>query len=386
MKKLHTEELKMVILKILMVGSSLEQNGGIATFEKLILKHASTDIEIRHITSHDEGSIVHRLIIFGQALINLLGRLLFQKTDIVYLQISEGGNLLRKSIITLIAFLFRKPVLMHAHGAEFHLTYSRLPEWAKQLLSGIFCRCSGLIVLSNTWKDYYVLNLGLNPQQVFVLPNPVELPAEIPQRLNINRVTLLFCGRVGERKGTFDLINAFANLSAEQKNCAQLIIAGDGDIEQGRKLVENLNLTEYITFVGWVNSEQRDKLLAKADVFLLPSYNEGLPMAILEAMSWGLPVISTPVGGIPELITSNENGLLVEPGDIQQLSVAMQSLIINEELRLILGRTARERVMPLDIKIYLNSLLDIYRSVLKNETQLKHEIHNRSYSQENQSL
>ncbi|RCJ32942.1 glycosyl transferase family 1 [Nostoc minutum NIES-26] len=354
----------MMKLKILMLGSSLEQNGGIATFEKLIIKYAPTEIEIQHITSHDEGSIAHRLIIFCQALGKFFWKLIFEQTDIIYLQISERANIFRKSIFALIAFLFRKPVLLHAHGAEFHLTYSRLPKWAKQLLSGIFRRCSGLIVLSKTWKDYYVINLGLNPQQVFVLPNPAELPVEIPQRSNADRVTLLFCGRVGQRKGTFDLIEAFANLPVEQKNCTKLIIAGDGDIEQGRKLVEKLNLTKHITFAGWVNSEQRDKLLAEVDIFILPSYNEGLPMAILEAMSWGLPVITTPVGGIPELVVPNENGLLVKPGDIQQLSAAILSLITNEELRLIMGRTARERVMPYDIKNYVNSLLSVYKSVL----------------------
>lgn len=353
-------------IKIAMLGPSLNQNGGIATFEKLILKYAPKNLHIQHITSHDEGSIIHRIIIFGQALIKFVWRLLFQKLDIVYLQLSERGNLLRKAIIALIAFAFRKPVLMHAHGAEFHITYAGLPQWAKQCFSSILRHCSGLIVLSNTWKDYYVKNLNLNPERVFVLPNPTELPADIPQRSNVSKVTLLFCGRVGQRKGTFDLIRAFANLPSEQKNCAELIIAGDGDIEQGQSLVTSLNLTEHITFLGWVNSERRNQLLKEADILILPSYNEGLPMAILEAMSWGLPIISTPVGGIPELVIPNENGLLVEPGDIQQLSIAIQSLITNEELRLAMGRKARERVIPLDIKSYVNSLSDVYRSVLKN--------------------
>lgn len=348
-----------------MVGSSLDQNGGIASVEKLLVKHAPTEIEIQHITSFDDGSIIYKLILFTTALGKLLWGLVSQKTDIVYLHFSERGSLLRKSILAVIAFLFRKPVVMHAHGAEFHLNYSQLPQWVQQLVSQIFRRCYGLIVLSNSWKDFYVQNLGLNPQQVFVLPNPTELPLEIPQRQNVNKVTLLFCGRVGQRKGTFDLIKAFANLPAEEKNCAKLMIAGDGDIEQGRNLVESLNIAEHITFLGWVNSEQRDKLLARADVFILPSYNEGLPMAILEAMSWGLPVITTPVGGIPELVIPNENGLLVTPGDIQQLSAAMQSLIINEQLRLTLGRTARKSVIPFDVKNYLNSLVDVYRSVLK---------------------
>lgn len=358
----------MTTLKIIMLGVGLEQNGGIAAFENLIMKYAPSDIEIQHITSHEEGSSIHKLKVFGQAFVKFLWRLASQRTDIVYLQVSERANLLRKSIFALIAFLFRKPVLLHAHGAEFHITYSRLPQWAKQLLSNIFRRCSGLIVLSNTWKDYYVLNLGLNPQQVFVLPNPTELPVQIPQRLNSHKVTLLFCGRVGQRKGTFDLIRAFANLSDEQKNCTELIIAGDGEIEQGRKLAENLNLGEYITFLGWVNSEQRDELLAKADVFILPSYNEGLPLAILEAMGWGLPVISTPVGGIPELVVPNQNGLLVNPGDIEQLSAAIQMLIENESLRRSLGVVARKTVEPFDVKNYTTQLANIYYSISDQAT------------------
>ncbi|OKH41532.1 glycosyl transferase family 1 [Calothrix sp. HK-06] len=356
-----------MVLKIAMVGASLEQNGGIATVEKLILKYAPCDIEIQHIVSHDEGSITHRLMVFGQALGNLLYRLLSQKTDIVYIHLSDGGSLLRKAIIALTAFCFRKPVLMHAHGAEFHSTYSRLPQRAKQWLSNIFRRCDGFIVLSNTWKDFYVLNLGLNPQQVFVLPNPTELPLQTPQRLNANKVTLLFCGRVGQRKGAFDLIRAFAKLPAQQQNCSELILAGDGDIEQGQKLVESLNIEKHINFLGWLNSEQRDKLLASADVFVLPSYNEALPMAILEAMGWGLPVISTPVGGIPELVISNKNGFLVSPGDIQQLYEAMQTLIENKALRLSLGNAARATVTPFDVRNYSCQLAQIFRQVLQSK-------------------
>ncbi len=346
--------------KIIMVGASLEQNGGIATVEKLILKHIFDHIEIQHINSHDEGSIGYRLRVFTWALGNLLWILIFQKTDIVYIHLSDGGSVLRKAIITLIAFIFRKPVLIHTHGAEFHVTYSKLPQLAKQLLNSIFAGCNSFIVLSNTWKDFYVLNLGLEPEQVFVLPNPTELPDQIPQRLNVSQVSLLFCGRVGERKGTFDLIKAFAKLPQEIQNYSQLTIAGDGDIKAARNLVETLNITAHINFVGWVNSEERDKLLINADIFILPSYNEGLPMAILEAMGWGLPIITTPVGGIPELVIQNKNGLLVTPGDIQELSQAMQSLIENENLRLSLGKDARATVTPFDVHNYCGQLSNIF--------------------------
>ncbi|MBV9389135.1 MAG: glycosyltransferase family 4 protein [Chroococcidiopsidaceae cyanobacterium CP_BM_ER_R8_30] len=353
-------------LNIVMVGACLNQNGGIATVEKLILKHVPSDIEIQHISSHDEGSILYRLIVFERALVTLLWRLLSRKTDLIHIHLSDGGSILRKAILTIVAFMFRKPVVMHAHGAEFHSTYFGLPKIAQQVLGGILRQCDGFIVLSKTWEDFYISNLGLNAKQVFVLPNPTELPAQVIHRTNVTKVSLVFCGRIGQRKGAFDLIRAFANLPVKQKNDSQLILAGDGELKQGRKLVESLNLTEHVTFLGWIDASARDELLSKADVFVLPSYNEGLPMALLEAMGWGLPTIATPVGGIPDLVTSNKNGLLVTPGDIQQLSAAMQLLIENETLRLSLGSAARETVAPFDVKTYCYRLSDVYGSVLES--------------------
>lgn len=351
-------------IQVVMLGASLDQNGGIATLEKLILKHTPTAFDIQHITSHDEGTILHRVKIFGRGLKVLLEKILEGKVDLVHIHLSDGGSALRKAILTLIASLFRKPVIMHAHGAEFHLTYLNLPQWLQRLLSATFRQCICFIVLSKTWKDFYVFNLGLNEKQVFILPNPTELPAQVPSRTNVKKVKLVFFGRIGQRKGAFDLIRAFATLTTELKKCSELILAGDGELVQAQELVESLNLVEYVTFLGWIDAPARDELLAKADVFVLPSYNEGLPMALLEAMGWGLPVLTTPVGGIPELVVSMKNGLLVNPGDLQQLSEALQSLIENEALRLSLGSAARQSVEPFDINTYCERLTEIYHSIL----------------------
>ncbi|MDZ8108187.1 MAG: glycosyltransferase family 4 protein [Nostoc sp. DedQUE12a] len=350
---------------ILMLGASLEQNGGIASVEKLIIKHISPDMKIQHITTHDEGSITYRIMVFAKALVRLLWVILTEKIDVVHIHISDGGSVVRKAIFCVVAFIFDKPVLMHAHGAEFQVTYAKLPRLAQQILRQIFHRCQKFIALSKNWYDYYILNLGLNPNQVIVLPNPSELPSQIPDRQNRNQIILVFCGRVGERKGAFDLIQAYADLPDNQKKSAQLIIAGDGEIEKAQQLAASLNLTERVTFLGWIDSEKRDEVLLKADVFILPSYNEGLPMAILEAMGWSLPVISTPVGGIPELVISNKNGLLVTPGNIQQLSEAMKLLIEDRALRLSLGSNARKSVEPFDVKNYSIKLADIYHSLSK---------------------
>jgi glycosyltransferase involved in cell wall biosynthesis len=105
-------------------------------------------------------------------------------------------------------------------------------------------------------------------------------------------------------------------------------------------------------------------LLAQADAFILPSYNEGLPMALLEAMSWRLPAITTPVGGIPEIITHQKTGLLIEPGDISALAASIKTLIDDESLRLTLGDEAYQQASKLDINNYSRDILNMYYSTI----------------------
>lgn len=349
----------------LILGPSLEQNGGMATVQNLILTHAPSQYTLRHICTHDEGSALHRGIIFLRAITTFLRLLLSRKVEIVHIHVSERGSVLRTVLLTILSFTFRRPVVLHAHGAEFKPFFLKMPGWVQNIISDIFGQCDGFIVLSKFWQDFYISQLGLIPERVFTLPNSVELPPEIPCRQNSTPVNLVFCGRIGHRKGTFDLLQAFAELPSHLKACAHLTIAGDGEIEQGHLLVDRLGLSDHVTFLGWINPSQRDQMLANANIFILPSYNEGLPLAILEAMAWGIPPIATPVGGIPEVVVPNQNGLLVAPGNVQQLSKAIQYLLEDPELRLKLGKSARATAESLDIKTYTDRLGRIYDRVLQ---------------------
>lgn len=351
-------------MRIVMLGASLNQNGGIATVEKLILQGLSSEISIRHITTHDEGTGLHRILVFSRAVILLGWQFLVNRPDLIHIHVSDGGSILRKAILTLIARLFHKPVVLHAHGAEFHETYLKLPKIIQKILNRVYRSCNRFIVLSETWKVFYESHLGLLPEQVIILSNPTELPIQLPIRPQTSKVNLVFLGRIGQRKGAFDLIQAFAHLPIEQQSNSHLFLAGDGEIEQAQALAESLQVQDKITFLGWIDSNRRNKILEAGDIFVLPSYNEGLPMAILEAMGWQLPIISTPVGGIPELIVSGENGLLITPGDIKQLSESMECLIEDKALRLKIGTAARKTVEPFDIRNYCTNLAAIYNSML----------------------
>jgi glycosyltransferase involved in cell wall biosynthesis len=351
-------------IRVLMLGESLDKQGGIVSVEKLILKYVPGEVKISHLATLQDGSKIHKILVFINALNLLCCRLTDRSTDLVHIHVSERGSAFRQALTTTVAWLLHKPVILHTHSAEFQVFYSKLSPIIKAGLNWAFCRSTRFIVLSYSWKKFYIDNLGLKEEQVVVLPNPVKFPVEIPQRINSKKVRLLFLGKIGDRKGTFDLINAITDIPLSHRQNLELTIAGDGEGQRARVLIESLNLAQHIKILDWVNEQQRDDLLKQSDVFILPSYNEGLPMAILEAMSWGLPIITTPVGGIPELVIPHHNGLLVEPGEIKQLSQAIQSLIQNEELRLSLGKAARETVSPFEISKYCDRLTDIFRECL----------------------
>jgi glycosyltransferase involved in cell wall biosynthesis len=363
--------------KILMLGESLSKQGGIVSVQKLTLDHIPASVQIQHIATLVDGSSLQKTLGFGKAVFELIQRLRTEEIDLIHIHMSERGSAFRQGITTLVGSLFGTPVIMHAHGPEFHLFYGQLPAWIQQMLGWVYRHCDHFIVLSDSWKTFYTQSLKLKTERVTVLPNAVKIPPQpVPHRSH-GPVHLVFFGRIGQRKGAFDLVKAFAALPTERQCQAKITMAGDGEVEQLRQLIKNLNLEKAISVLGWVSSEQRDQILEQADVFVLPSYNEALPMALLEAMGWGLPVITTPVGGIPELINAQtgaqQNGLLVEPGAIGQLTAAIDLLIRDRALRVALGGAARATVLPFDVERYCDALSHIYCAVLSKKREFNYE-------------
>ena len=360
-------------LQVVMLGAGLNCMGGISSVEKLILEQGIPEFHLKHIATIENGSMVKKSLVFLKAIVNFSRTLLTKEVDLIHIHFCSRGSTFRTTILIVISFFFRIPIVLHAHGAGFEIFYGNLPLLIQRNVSYLFCHCSHFIALSESWKKFYTTNLGLEEDKTIVLPNPVKFPLQTkdsqnhnPNTEDSNTINFLFLGRIGKRKGTFELIKAFSLISSQQRSRASLTIAGDGDLENAHALIKDLDLTNRIVVHDWVNSEERDALLAKSDVFVLPSYNEGLPMAVLEAMSFGLPVVTTPVGGIPELISHGTEGLLIDPGNIQELSSAMQTLIKDEDMRNSLGAKARERVASLDIQKYCLTLMSIYKDVVKD--------------------
>jgi glycosyltransferase involved in cell wall biosynthesis len=198
-----------------------------------------------------------------------------------------------------------------------------------------------------------------------MLANPSDYPAVLPDRSKDQKIEILFLGRIGARKGAFDVLRAFANLSPEVRQRCHLTIAGDGEIDMAKSLVADLILTDSVTIPGWVGPSEVNTLLAHGHIFVLPSHGEGMSNALLEALGWGLAVITSPAGGTMEFLKPSEDCLMVEPGDTTAISRAMFTLITDPVLRAEMGAAGRRVARKFSIESYIDDLTRLYEELAR---------------------
>jgi glycosyltransferase involved in cell wall biosynthesis len=202
------------------------------------------------------------------------------------------------------------------NGSEFKLFYAKYNK--KNIIRGSINKVDALVVVSNSWKQFFLS--VTDEKRICVVNNMMDKPDFIkhyPQ--NRETIQFLFLGRIGERKGIFDLLDVIKDNKEYLNDKFLLYVGGDGETNKLIEFVEKNKLQNLVKFEGWVSGEKNKELLSTCDVYILPSYNEGLPLAILEAMGYGMPIISTIAGGIPEAVVHKENGFLIKPGDKQQI-------------------------------------------------------------------
>jgi glycosyltransferase involved in cell wall biosynthesis len=328
-----------------MIGPSPSSAGGMAAVARCYIRRWDRSrFELRFVTSwaSDRVSIPARMHLALRALLECCVVLLTWRPDVVHIHVAHKGSLYRKAMFVGLAKVFRvRRVILHCHAGPFPQFYEGSGRLAKALIRQILRSADLLVAVAEPWREYFrALCPGV---PLIVLHNPVECPAEtvsIQQR----KPVLLSLGILAPEKGTYDILRA-APMVLEACPEAEFWFGGDGDRKPIRALTEGTPWSDRIRFLGWVDGKEKETCLTAASVFLLPSYAEGLPMAILEAMAYGIPVIATPVGGIPDAVLAGQTGLLVDPGDVAGLAHASIALLQDPVRRARMGENARRHAL-----------------------------------------
>lgn len=326
-------------MKICMIVPNPSVKGGIASvvngYKGSLLEQK---FQISYVESYRDGSKWQKL---GKALsgyCTFLGQLCTNRPDIVHVHSSFGPSFYRKMPFIYMSVLFGVPVINHIHGAEFDRFYEKASDRKKKRVARVYGKCTKLIVLSEDWKRRIA---SIVPEErIEVLENYCKLPKK-PYDTGRKAEQVLFMGELGRRKGCYD-IPAIWEQVLQQVPSARLVMAGDGEMDAVQAAFLEKGISSGVLFPGWVRYEKKEKLFRESSIFLFPTYHEGMPIAVLEAMGYGLGIVTTDVGGIPKLIRNEENGCIGKPGDIRTMAQNVIKLLQEPELCAAYGRKARE--------------------------------------------
>jgi len=308
-----------------------------ATLAAALSARPDARFSVRFCASRGGGPAVFSVFYLAAFCLRLVAARLRGRLDLVHVNLSQGGSVYRKLVIAAAARLLRVPYVLHLHVADFDLFWP--PRGLlDRLLTWLFGGAAQIVVLGSVWRERLVARLPAVAGRIAIVPNASAPPA-LHHRGGEGLVHILFLGRIGARKGVPQLGDALFRLKGLENWRAT--IAGDGAVEEARRVAAQLGLVERVALPGWVGPEQVADLLASADILVLPSFAEGLPVSVVEGMGAGLAVVATPVGAVPDIIVDGQSGLLVPPGDVDALTAALARLVGDPPLRQRLGAAAR---------------------------------------------
>lgn len=313
-----------------MCCSSLDTKGGMVSVTKNYLNYSDWgDYNIKFIPTHFDTNKWVVMMYFAIQFVKIWFAVITGKYDIAHLHTAERGSFWRKSFLLKFFHRHGVKVVLHHHAAEFEDFYAKCSEQQKKKVCKALAEADVNIVLSERLVS--MIKDKEPSAKVEVLYNAVSTYEGNPYSLEARNV--LFMGRLGVRKGTFDLIEAIKRLDSRIPEDVKFYLCGDVGEKEVEAKVKELGIEHRIAHIGWIDGEQKKEFISKSMINCLPSYNEGLPMTILETMAAGVPNISTNIASIPEVIKDGENGYLITPGDIDTLTDRLYNLIQNSSLR-----------------------------------------------------
>lgn len=325
--------------QILFVGPHHKNHrGGIGAVLEIYARHIAP---FHYIPTLSYRNQFYELFFFAGSIFKLGWTLLTnRKIKLVHIHGAKDGSIIRKSVICFVAKkIFRKKIVFHIHAGAFNERYLQGSKLYRSFCRFLVNNSEAIVVLSNRWDDFFRENFKI--KKIVVIRNPVEQRIDSILAKGRNGFTnFLFLGRIADHKGIFDLVNLISNEQESWRGKCKLFAGGNHEVERFKKAIEDNKISDIVEYIGWTQDKEKDSYFRACDYFILPTYEEAMPMTMLEAFSYGKPVISTPVGSIPEILEHNYNGLMFEPGDMPVLKGLITEVINNPSLTDRLGKNA----------------------------------------------
>lgn len=321
-----------------LLNSSLKKKINLVHFD------ISDHRDLTNIGSFDFRNIVLACI----QLVRLTGSLLSKKYDFVYIPIYMNfAGFLRDSFFVFIVRVFSNAkILPHFHCDRMNYFYKDAPLYYKWYINFSFKKFDDAIVMSQGLKKDMLR--WFRSENIHVLSNGLDVRWEIRKKIFTGRdVQLGFLGNLVPKKGVLEAVKAFHLICDEFPNVS-LKIGGHWNLKyiyfekDIREYILSHHLNDKIRFVGAVGEGDKEKFFGETDIFISPSWTEGMPTVIIEAMAAGCPVISTNVGAIPEMVEDGRNGFLLDAGDIGGMADRLRFFLTNPQEIIRMGEESRK--------------------------------------------
>lgn len=329
---------------VLMVVPALDRPGGVSQLYQVLRAHLGPQVEYFSLGSRAEGE---NLIFTLWRLIKDYGQfihvLLTGQHDIVHLNPSLIAHAtIRDGVLLLISKLLRKQVLVFFHG--WNISFEKfLGKYFLWLFRLVYFKADTALVLASEFKDKLVV-MGYT-KRIFLGATAIDdetfscADVTLVSRRVIRSqetFTILFLSRIVKEKGVYEAIDTYQRVRSRHPH-VKLTVAGDGpDLSSVKVYVRDRNIPD-VSFPGFVRGKSKASVFKQADVYLFPTYGEGMPISLLEAMAYGLPVITRPVGAMRDFFEEGKMGMLVESLNPLDYANALELLLANRALRLKIG-------------------------------------------------
>ncbi len=349
-----------------MIGPRFDCKGGIAVVGRALYQFLhGVGVAVTYLPSTIEGGELRRSLYAVWSYVKFIARLVGGRYDLVHIHCSVQNSFYRKSFYMLVSALLRRRFIVHVHPERFAEFYSRSPRWVRGMIRNIFYRAGAIVVLTSSIRAKL---LGLLPgANIIILANPVDC-SEFDGIPDPDGNQVLFMGMISPEKGVLDLLETVPLVASR---VPLVRFAFFGPVKTGFPFEEALKAAggRNVQWRAWVSGEEKARVFQQSRMLVLPSYSEGLPNAVLEGMAASLPVVATPVGGIPDLITDGVNGFLIEPGDRSALGDRILRLLGDPDMCSRMGAMSR-RLVEKDFNTLVigRRLLGIYSRLLENSS------------------